>query len=252
MSHFYNCKEEPFLTEANTPSQAKKVDAYPSVTTVMRIIKDPFLDEIWSPKKYVELARQDESYTMHDIERLKYGMRVSPIDGSEVTASQFGISVHNRLEAHTNNMADDIPLDLSSAWDDWAIPFVDYIKENNITPIASEFITWNKELRVAGSVDFIGKHTDGKFFLADYKCRDCKGRGGKFYEKKDCTQLAIESYMLAKMWNLNYLPEAISVCIDIVSKKHYNKLWTTKQMEKGIKRFKLAAEIYWMDFMNEE
>ena len=236
MSHFYNCKEEPFLTEANTPSQAKKVDAYPSVTTVMRIIKDPFLDEIWSPKKYVELARQDESYTMHDIERLKYGMRVSPVDGSEVTASQFGISVHNRLEAHTNDMADNIPLDLSSAWDDWAMPFVDYIKENNITPVASEFITWSKELRVAGSVDFIGKLNDGKYFMA---------------EKKDCTQLAIESYMLAKMWNLNYLPEAISVCIDIVSKKHYNKLWTTKQMEKGIKRFKLATGIYWMDFMNE-
>ena len=100
-------------------------------------------------------------------------------------------------------------------------------------------------------MDFIGKHPDGKFFLADYKCRDCKGRGGKFYEKKDCTQLAIESYMLAKMWNLNYLPEAISVCIDIVSKKHYNKLWTTEQMEKGIKRFRLASEIYWMDFMGE-
>ena len=57
MSHFYNCEKEPFLTKANTPAQAKKIGAYPSVTTVMGIIKDPFLDGVWSPNKYIELAR---------------------------------------------------------------------------------------------------------------------------------------------------------------------------------------------------
>jgi hypothetical protein len=86
--------------------------------------------------------------------------------------------------------------------------------------------------------------------MADYKCRDCKGRGGKFYEKKDCTQLAIESWMLARMWDLEYLPSIMSVCVDIRSKKHYHKEWTWKQMQKGIERFKLTSEIYWMDFMN--
>ena len=67
MSHFYNCSDpEPFLTTAKTPPQARKIGAFPSVTTVMGIIKDPFLDGIWSPNKFVELARENPesvSYT---------------------------------------------------------------------------------------------------------------------------------------------------------------------------------------------
>ena len=82
MSHFYDCSDEPFLTKASTPSQAKKVGAFPSVTTVMGIIKDPFLDGTWSPNKFVELARENEDWDMEEIKRRKFGMRESPIDGS--------------------------------------------------------------------------------------------------------------------------------------------------------------------------
>lgn len=251
MSHFYDCTTpEPFLTSANTPTQAKNLSAYPSVTTVMGIIKDPFLDGIWSPNKFVELAREDEEWGMDEIFRRKFGMRKSPVDGSEITASEFGTSVHKRLECHVNATIDGRVPDLDSDWDGWTEHFLDHIKEKNIEPVATEFIAWDEELKVAGSVDFIGKMPDGKYYLADYKCRDCKGRGGKFYEKKDCTQLAIESWMLARMWDLEYLPWITSVCIDIETKKHYHKEWSWKQMQKGIERFKLTAEIYWMDFMN--
>jgi hypothetical protein len=250
MSHFYNCDKEPFLTKASTPSQAKKVGAFPSVTTVMGIIKDPFLDGIWSPEQYIKLAREFPDASQREIETRKYGMRISPIDGEEITSSEFGTTVHGRLEDHTNAIIANKKPKLDSQWDHWAEPFLKYIKDENIEPIASELITWDDEIKVAGSVDFIGKLPDGKYFMADYKCRDCKGRGGKFYEKKDCTQLAIESWMLARMWDLEYLPTIMSVCVDIGTKKHYHKEWTWKQMQKGIERFKLTAEIYWMDFMN--
>ena len=225
MSHFYDCDaSEPFLTEARTPTQAKKINAYPSVTTVMGIIKDPFLDGIWSPNKFVQLARENKDWDMDEIFKRKFGMRTSLIAGKNPS--------------------------LDSEWDSWAEPFLKHISDNNIEPVASELIAWDDELKVAGSVDFVGKMPDGKYYMADYKCRDCKGRGGKFYEKKDCTQLAIESWMLARMWDLDYLPWITSVCIDIETKKHYHKEWTWKQMQKGIERFKLMAEIYWMDFMN--
>ncbi len=252
MSHFYNCDEtEPFLTKANTPPQARKIGAYPSVTTVMGIIKDPFLDGIWSPSKYIELAREFPLAEREEIETRKYGMRVSPVDGEEITSSEFGTTVHGRLEDHTNSIiATRSPAKMDSEWDSWAEPFLKHINDNNIEAVASEFIAWDDEIKVAGSVDFIGRLPDGKYYMADYKCRDCKGRGGKFYEKKDCTQLAIESWMLARMWDLEYLPTIVSVCIDVGTKKHYHKEWTWKQMQKGIERFKLTAELYWMDFMN--
>jgi len=250
VSHFYDCKDEPFLTNANTPSQAKKINAFPSVTTVMGIIKDPFLDGIWTPNKFVELARAEEEWDMDEIFRRKFGMRESPVDGSEITASEFGTSVHNRLEIHVNDMIEGRTPTMDTDWDSWAEPFIKFLVDNKIEPIKAEMVAWDPEIQVAGSVDFVGKMPDGKYFMADYKCRDCKGRGGKFYEKKDCTQLAIESWMLARMWDLEYLPWITSVCIDIGSKKHYHKEWTWKQMQKGIERFKLTAEIYWMDFMN--
>ena len=251
MSHFYDCTtDKPFLTSANTPTQAKNLDAYPSVTTVMSIIKDPFLDGIWSPKKFVELARDEEEWSMDEIFRRKFGMRTSPIDGSEITSSEFGTSVHARLEKHIGDMIANKKPELDSEWDAWTEPFLKHIVDNQIEPVAVELVAHDDEIKVAGSVDFVGKMPDGKYYLADYKCRDCKGRGGKFYEKKDCTQLAIESWMLTRMWNLDYLPWVTSVCIDIGTKKHYQKEWTWKQMQKGIERFKLTAEIYWMDFMN--
>ena len=250
MSHFYNCSDpEPFLTTAKTPPQARKIGAFPSVTTVMGIIKDPFLDGIWSPSKFVELARENPEWEMDEIHRRKFGMRQSPEDQSEMTASEFGTAVHARLEKHIDDVIRGVEPQLDSDWDAWVEPFLRHIVDNSIEPVSVEFVAHDDELKVAGSVDFIGKLPDGKYYMADYKCRDCKGKGGKFYEKKDCTQLAIESWMLAKMWDLEYLPFITSVCIDIGTKKHYHKEWSFKQMQKGIERFKLMSEIYWMDFM---
>lgn len=252
MSHFYKTDSDSgvHLTTASTPAQAKKLGAYPSVTTVMRIIKDPFLDEKWSPAKYVELARENEGWGMGEIEMRKYGMRTDPTTGLEITSSAFGTSVHERLETHANSIINEEPILMDSDWDDWAVPFIKFIHDEGIEPLKSEFIAFDDEIKVAGSVDFIGEQKDGKIIMFDYKCRDCKGKGGKFYEKKDCTQLAIESWMLARMWDLEFLPTIVSVCIDIGTKKHYHKEWSWKQMQKGIERFKLTSEIYWMDFMN--
>ena len=54
MSHFYSCKnpsEPQFEAEVGTPAQARKggEDIYPSVTTVLGIVKDSFLDDVYKP-----------------------------------------------------------------------------------------------------------------------------------------------------------------------------------------------------------
>ena len=60
MSHFYATKAKtPSLVEdVQTPAKAKKIQGmYPSVTTVLGIIVDDFINNIWKPRKITELAR---------------------------------------------------------------------------------------------------------------------------------------------------------------------------------------------------
>ena len=62
-------------------------------------------------------------------------------------------------------------------WDDWAEPFIEWYRKNNVTPIAVEHMIGEGTVKIVGSVDFIGKDASGEAFLADYKCRsNCKGR----------------------------------------------------------------------------
>ena len=75
MSHFYkyNRGKPIFLEDVATPAQARKVKgAWPSVTTVLGIIKDPFLDSIYKPRKITELARELPDLNWRDISDLRH------------------------------------------------------------------------------------------------------------------------------------------------------------------------------------
>ena len=52
MAHFYSSSKTPqFLEDITTPHKAlKRGRAYPSVTTVLGIVKDDFLDSIYTYK----------------------------------------------------------------------------------------------------------------------------------------------------------------------------------------------------------
>ena len=164
-----------------------------------------------------------------------------------IPSSEFGTTVHARLEGHV--LEQDME---ESAYDDYAMPFLDFIASEGITPKHAEYVVFSEQIRIAGSVDFIGTDKDGNYLLADYKCRSCKGSGkGKFYDK-DCSQLAIEAWMFARMHNLEYIPRCISVCIDVDSMEHVHKEWSELDCYKGILRAKLLSTLYWMDFMNED
>ena len=184
--HFYDCKGTPYLTEARTPVQARKIKAYPSVTTVLSIQMNDFLHNIWTPRKIVELARDNPTMPVQEIQELNYGQRVCPATGKKISSSSFGTSVHARLEEVLNHRIFGEGLENEGTpFDDWVEPFIDFIDENNIKPLATEKIVFCHKMKSAGSVDLIAD-VDGKVHLFDYKCRDTKGTGGKFYEEKDC------------------------------------------------------------------
>ena len=139
---------------------------------------------------------------------MRYGYRINPEDGLPIKSSTFGSAVHARLEDRINYIIDESnPKPSLSPFDPWADPFIDFILDEDIKPVACETILFCNRDKAAGSVDFIAK-VEGKYHLFDYKCRDTKGTGGKFYETKDCTQLAIESKWLQKDLSLDYQPNA--------------------------------------------
>ncbi len=248
--HFYNCQSDtPYLTEARTPVQARKLKAYPSVTTIIGTQMNDFLHNIWGPRKLVELAREYPTASVEEIQRMKYGSRVCPESGGKIESSVFGTLVHARLEDVLNNRIFGEGLEeANSPYDDWVEPFIDFIDKEGIDPAWCEKIVYSDKMKSAGSVDLIAFVND-EYHLFDYKCRDTKGTGGKFYEEKDCTQLAVESLWLQEELELDYRPRATSVCICTESKKHYHKTWSQSAMRKGVTRFKYLNRLYRMDWM---
>lgn len=248
MSHFYDTSNgEGVLSESSTAPQARKAGHYPSVTTVLGIEKDSFIDYIWKPKKLIELAREHPALPAHMVADLTYGTVTCASTGNEIPSSEFGTTVHARLEGYVKGETMDF-----SEYDAYATPFVSWMSKEGVTPKYAEYVAFNDDIRLAGSVDFIGTDAEGNYILADYKCRSCKGSGkGKFYNK-DCSQLAIEAWMFARMHDLSYIPKCISICIDVDSKEHHHKVWSDLDCYKGILRAKLLTTLYWMDFMNED
>tara|TARA_R110000803_G_scaffold82714_1_gene148904 strand:- start:315 stop:1070 length:756 start_codon:yes stop_codon:yes gene_type:complete len=247
MAHFYDCNDtlDSFLLEdVTTVAQARKVRAaYPSVTTILSICKDEFLDGIYKPSKMVELGRENPYLHWREVERLCYGLRQHPADGSAIPSSEFGTSVHKRIEElvqaklHGHDIGE-------SPYQEWAAPFLEWIEVCGVKPIATECVVADRLLKIAGSVDFIGYDSEGKLFLADYKCRtNTKGKA-KVYDK-DCEQLAIEAFIVQRQHGLEYTPECRSVIIDCETKKHWHHVWNAKDVKAGIVNAKLMAKLFW-------
>lgn len=249
MAHFYDCKNEPtFDPDVGTPFQAKKKGSkiYPSVTTVLGIVKDEFLDSIYKPRMMYELTLKGAGNSWQEIERLTYGTRTHPETGDTIQSSEFGTSVHETIEDMINSLIYDQKRELphNYDYDEWATPFYEWVLDNNIKPLACEKVVSNSFFKIAGSVDFIGYDEGGSLFLADYKCRtNTKGKAKTY--AKDCEQLAIESWMIMKDHKLDYLPKCISVIIDCDTREHHHRTWSEDEMKWGMKNAKLASKIYW-------
>ena len=92
MAHFYSSSKTPqFLKDVTTPHQAtKRGRAYPSVTTVLGIVKEDFLDNIYMPQKLVELAREHPTQHYSILREWCYGFR--ELIGSERVADARRVS----------------------------------------------------------------------------------------------------------------------------------------------------------------
>jgi len=251
MAHFYECNgDDPiFREDVSTPAQARKAGSkvYPSVTTVLSVLKDPFIDGRWRPEQLVRLARENPHLVWQDVERLTYGTRTHPETGETIPSSDFGTAVHAEIEGLINEVIGHGAYQ-KTAYYPWAKTFVDWVSNNGIQPVACEHIVSCSRIKTAGSVDFIGYDADGNLFLADYKCRtNTKGKAKTY--SKDCQQIAVEALMLSKRLRLDYFPDCLSVIIDCDTKEHMHKWWSLEERQKGADMARSLARIYWKDRM---
>jgi hypothetical protein len=180
-----------------------------------------------------------------DLERLCYGERECPESGEMIPSSEFGTRVHACAEKLLNAHKFSDEYEEDEHYDPFALPFLDWVQENEHKIIATEYMLADARIKLCGSVDAILKdQTSSELFLADYKCRKSK----QFYDK-DLWQLAIESEMLRKR-GLDYQPKCISVCIDITTKKHHHKVWEEDKVKEAIEIMKLISRLYWKIRMN--
>ncbi len=128
-----------------------------------------------------------------------------------------------------------------SVYDAWAEPWLDWIIEQGHEIVATELPVADGTIKTCGTIDAVikGAHS-GEMILCDYKCRKSK----QFYDK-DLWQLAIESWMLKRRYKLDYLPQCMSICIEVGSKKHHHKFWSVEEQENAIEIVKLISKLYW-------
>ena len=179
--------------------------------------------------------------TWQAICELVYGTRTSPVTGKQIPSSEFGTLVHKEIELQIEAMMSGEERE-DNPWTPYAMPFIEWLQDEGIEPHHTELIVYNDDIMIAGSVDFVGRRTDGSLVMADYKCRaNCKGKVKKY--DKDCRQLAIEAWMLNT--EAATLPECITVCIDCDTGTHYHHTWSDKDVVHGITAVKLCAALFW-------
>jgi hypothetical protein len=215
----------------------KNKSLYPSVTTILKIIPNPFIDQ-WRMNKYIELARLFPNDSTDKIVQKAWGYANLP-NGQTVPVSEFGTQAHLNLEYMFTGQDDKV----SEEWAEFLYDaHYDIINEEKIKPVECEYLIEDHSLRVAGTIDMVAE-VDKSYVLVDYKFRNCLNGVGKFYDS-DCYQLSIESEFVRNKFSLAKRPKICSVCICNVTGKPFFKWWTQKKLDKSVLIFLDACELY--------
>jgi len=243
--HYYTQGLDPvLLKDITTPAKAHKADAVPSVTTILSGMPNDYLDNVWKPKMMVELARKYDGLDTDKIKDLMWGIKQCPRSGEMVSSATFGTRAHARMEQLVDGYIDDGMLMMDDPYDDVCKEAFEYIINEPFTPVHTELTVGSSKLKTAGTIDLLALDRKENYCLIDYKFRECKDDEGKYYDK-DLAQLAVEAYMIADLYVLDYIPDIYTFCIDTLSGDLHVKKWSDKMKTKGEKIFMAEYNRYW-------
>ncbi len=244
--HYYTQGLNPvLLKDVNTPSKAHKADAVPSVTTILSWMPNDYLDNVWKPKMMVELARKYKELDVDKIKELMWGIKRCPRSGEMVSSATFGTRAHARMEQLVDGYLCDGLLPMDDPYDVVCKETFEHILNESFTPLNTELTIGSARLKTAGTIDLLALDRNEKYCLIDYKFRECENGEGKYYDK-DLAQLAVEAYMIAELYALDYyIPDIYTFCIDTLSGDLHVKKWSDKMKTKGEKIFMAEYNRYW-------
>tara|TARA_E500000178_G_scaffold313311_1_gene330618 strand:- start:21 stop:767 length:747 start_codon:yes stop_codon:yes gene_type:complete len=210
--HIYDCtnKYQPQLTDKTRWSDIKEPNLYPSVTTILKYLPNDFLNDIWKPKKLLEIFKDNPDITPQEAVSKSWG-ELKDVETNEIIpSSEFGTRGHKALEELSkHNIDENYQIKSSRAWLDFVQPAFDMLL-SVIDPLCVErsYCYDNLSSRFCGTVDVLGEKDEG-LALVDYKFR----KNNNVYDSDKC-QLAIESFMVKEYLSLNYVPKIYSIIID--------------------------------------
>lgn len=242
--HFYKKSSTGKVSLVNSVDSIAKAKKHggvsPSVTGILSIMPKGLLGfdmNIWRENKLIEFTKFYPDDSPAKLKERLWGYRIDE-DGTKVTSSEFGTRAHAGLEEALKMYQDGA--DYHGPYKQYASKFIEHISTEGSTPVHMELSVLDDDLNVAGMLDLVCMSAKGKYELYDFKFRNDKN---KSYDT-DCCQLAIEAKIVAKQWELDYIPNVFSVVFDCESAEMKVKHWPASKVDWGITAFEKLNDNY--------
>lgn len=248
--HIYDCtnKHLPELaSNAEWKDMKKSKNLYPSVTTILKYLPNDFINDIWKPQKYIDLAREYPDLNHKEITAKTWG-ELPDVETKEIIpSSDFGSRGHKALEELAmKDIDEDYKITSPDAWLDFVKPTFD-LMYSKFDPMRVEHAVCYDagNSRFCGTIDLLcglrdsaEKSEDYELCLVDYKFR----KNISTYQSDVC-QLAIESFMIKQNLGLSYLPRIYSMLINVATGKPKLIEYNTKKTADAALLFMSVAEM---------
>jgi len=242
--HFYKKSSTGRVSLVNSVDSIAKAKKHggvsPSVTGILSIMPkglSGFDMNIWRENKLIEFTKKYPDDPPEKLKERLWGYRTDE-DGTEITSSEFGTKAHAGLEEALKQYQDGA--DYHGPYKQYASRFIEHISTEGSAPVHMELSVLDDDLNVAGMLDLVCMSAKGKYELYDFKFRNDKN---KSYDT-DCCQLAIEAKIVAKQWELDYIPDVFSVVFDCESAEMKVKHWAASKVDWGITAFEKLNDNY--------
>jgi hypothetical protein len=241
-AHWYTADGQPMHEVPNakgdgtrnaTLRDARKLNLYPSVTTILRVIDKPALmtwkmqQAVLSAIRNPRTANESEDYWMKRV--------LAGADEETSQAADLGSRIHDALEAAT----------AQQPWDEslreYVNPVLAWYEENGVFIGKREIVVVDQEDGFAGRVDVLFKK-DGVYGVADYKTR--KTTPGKPVTPYDGQSLQLAAYAKA-FYGVKRLPKVRAVNIYISTTEPGRvEIYEHENIAEEYEAFKAVAHIW--------
>jgi len=213
---------------------AREVNAYPSITTVLKERANGALDT-WKQDQLFQ-AMVAHPYKGDSIEQ--YKQFISELAGKKGTdAADFGTRLHDALDIYPQMTLDH---DLAPYIEAFAPAYDEMVRER----VCSEIMLHDADVGVAGRTDLVAETKEYGLAIIDYKTSKFRNGKAAFWDSYKI-QLAFYAKCYQKQHNLDVAPRIINCGINSEEPmKPQWKVYTVEEQEQAYKEFMCIAYLW--------